>query len=170
VAKVPAEIAGRVDGHVTKYKKLLKIEGERPSIKFRDTPRADWLGLTDWRVAKPHASTMELQKKILKDDRLLERVVAHEMIHHRDFLGFTKDEIARVKAGIKPDGHGPSFREGAGRINAVMGSDFVVEAIRMPAKGMLVASASALALLLGVALLDRKQETRRVNERGNYGK
>lgn len=169
MAKVPAEIAGCVDGHVTKYKKLLKIEGERPSIKFRDTPRADWLGLTDWRVGS-HVSTMELQKKILKDDRLLERVVAHEMIHHRDFLGFTKDEIARIKAGIKPDGHGPSFREGAGRINAVMGSDFVVEAIRMPAKGMLVASASALALLLGVALLDRKQETRRVNERGNYGK
>ena len=69
MAKVPAEIAGRVDGHVTKYKKLLKIEGERPSIKFRDTPRADWLGLTDWRVAKPHMSTMELQKKILKHYR-----------------------------------------------------------------------------------------------------
>ena len=127
---IPPEIAARIDGYVDKYMKILKIAGERPSIKIRNDPKANWLGRTEWRTERPHTSVLELQKRLFKSDKHLERTIAHEMVHHRDFLALTDDEIARIEAGTVPDEpkkHSASFSAGALRINAIKGSDFVVK-------------------------------------------
>jgi hypothetical protein len=129
-ATIPPEVAARINGYVDKYMDLLRLAGARPSIKISNNPKADWLGRLEWRTEHPHTSILELQKRLLNDDRHLERTIAHEMVHHRDFLALSKDEIARIDAGIvrsAPRKHSASFEEGASRINAVMGPDFVVK-------------------------------------------
>ena len=119
------DIAAAIDGYVTKYMAILEIAGERPSIKLRSNLGSKWLGRSSWSSKRPHTTLLELQQSILGDDRTLERVIAHEMIHHRDALAISENEMALIRVGIKPESHGASFREGAARINAVMGPGFV---------------------------------------------
>ena len=179
MTKIPDEITRRIDGHVTKYMEILQIDGERPNIKLRNNPSVHWVGRTDGPSDRPPTTTIELQKRLFKNDRFLERVIAHEMVHHRNYLASTEDEK-----------HGASFREGAARINAIMGPDFVVEEITPPpaesgfsTKLMLTLGFGGLAFL-AAALLWRKQLSRtqgisttlmpptqpkRENERGTYG-
>ena len=121
------EIAARIDDHVTKYMDLLEIGGERPIVKLRSNLGSKWLGRSTWSSKRPHSTILELQQAILGDDRTLERVIAHEMIHHRDALAISANDIVLMGVGIKPEAHGASFREGAARINAVMGPGFVTE-------------------------------------------
>jgi hypothetical protein len=130
-AQLNAEIAAalgqpsKVDAYVTKYMGILGIRGERPIVKLRSNLGSTWLGRDTWSPSRPHTTLLEIQSSIAGDDRTLERVVAHEMVHHRDSLAITAHEIAMLKVGIKPESHGASFREGAARINAIMGPDFV---------------------------------------------
>ena len=119
------EIADRLNGYVTKYMGILQIAGELPVIKLRSNLGSKWLGRSTWKPSSPSTTLLELQTSILGDDRTLERVIAHEMIHHRDALALSENDVALLRVGIKPDAHGVTFREGAARINAVMGSDFV---------------------------------------------
>ena len=121
------EIAARIDDLVTKYMGLLDIAGEPPLVKLRSNLGSKWLGRSTWSSKRPHTTLLELQQSILGDDRTLERVIAHEMIHHRDALAISESTIALMNVGIKPEAHGASFREGAARINMVMGSGFVTE-------------------------------------------
>lgn len=114
-----------VGGYVDKYAAILGVDGERPVVKFRDNLGSTWLGRSTWSPSRPGTTLLELQRSILGDERTLERVVAHEMIHHRDALAMSEDQIALLRAGIRPESHGATFREGAARVNAVMGSDFV---------------------------------------------
>lgn len=146
MAKISGETAKRVNGYVTKYMEMLKIDGKRPSLKLHDTPNADWGA----RLDKPFfiaddgsagkgtdPAILNLQRMTLKadhdgeNDGVLERVVAHEMVHLRDFYALTEDEAARIARnaadGVFAEEHGPSFFEGAERINAIMGPDFVKE-------------------------------------------
>jgi SprT-like family len=129
-AAIPLEVAARINGYVDKYMDLLQIAGERPRIKISHDSTVNWLGRIEWRTERPHTSIIELQKRLLKNDRHLERTIAHEMVHHRDFLALPKDEIARIAAGTVPSvpsKHSASFLEGASRVNAIMGPGFVVE-------------------------------------------
>ena len=119
------QIADRIDGHVTKYMGILQIAGKPPLIKLRSNLGSKWLGRSTWSTKQPDTTLLELQTSILGDDRTLERVIAHEMIHHRDALALTQNDIALVRIGIKPAAHGASFREGAAIINAIMGPEFV---------------------------------------------
>ncbi len=121
------EIAARIDDYVTKYMGLLEIGGEPPLIKLRSNLGSKWLGRSTWSSKRPYTTILELQQSILGDDRTLERVIAHEMIHHRDALAISASDIALMGVGIKPESHGASFREGAARINMVMGPGFVTE-------------------------------------------
>lgn len=166
-AKIPDEIAQRVDDYVTKYMEILQIDGERPSIKLRNNPSVDWVGRTDRHSSDRPPTTIELQKRLFNDDRFLERVIAHEMVHHRNYLASTEDEK-----------HGASFREGAARINAIMGPDFVVEKIApLPAESgfstkLMLALGFGGLVFLATSLLGRKQlstQLPRENERGTYG-
>jgi hypothetical protein len=119
------ELAASIDGYVTKYMGILAIDGERPSIKLRSNLGSKWLGRSTWSPSRPHTTLLELQQSILGDDRTLERVVAHEMVHHRDALAISENDVVLLRVGIKPEAHGASFREGAARINEVMGPGFV---------------------------------------------
>ena len=192
-ATIPPEIAERIDGYVDKYTGILQIAGAPPSIKIRNDPKAPWLGRLAWRSERPHTSILELQKRLFKNDRHLERVIAHEMIHHRDFLKLPKGEVERIDAGLVPDApkkHTASFAKGAARINKVMGAGFVKkeEASEDLPKYLLPTESSfstklLLGLgigglaLLGAALLGKRQpessntaQPARENERGSYGK
>jgi hypothetical protein len=119
------DIADRIQGHVTKYMGILQIDGDLPILKLRSNLGSKWLGRSTWTQSQPHTTILELQTSILGDDRTLERVIAHEMIHHRDALAISENEIVLLRVGIKPESHGVTFREGAARINAIMGPDFV---------------------------------------------
>jgi len=122
------QIRDRVDRHVADYMAILEIVGEPPVVKLRDQIGAAWLGRSTWSPRRPETTLLELQRSILGDPRTLDRVVAHEMIHHRDALAISADQVALLRAGIRPVSHGASFREGAARINAIKGPDFVTEA------------------------------------------
>lgn len=121
------EIAAQIDDYVTKYMGVLAIHGERPVIKLRSNLGSKWLGRSTWSSKRPHTTLLELQQSILGDARTLERVIAHEMIHHRDALAISESDMALMRVGIKPESHGASFHEGAARINAIMGPGFVTE-------------------------------------------
>ena len=121
------EILSRVDRYVTKYMDLLGVLGDRPVVELRDNLGVRWLGRSTWSARTPGTTLLELQRSITGDDRTLERVVAHEMIHHRDALAMSEGDLARLRVGIRPDPHGASFREGAALVNAVMGPGFVTE-------------------------------------------
>lgn len=168
MAKIPADVARRVDGYVTKYMDILQVDGARPRVKLRNNSGTEWVGRADLRAGQP-TTTIELQKSLFNSDRFLERVIAHEMVHHRNYLAKTEDEK-----------HGAAFREGAARINAIMGPGFVAEKITPPRS-----FSTKLALTLGfgglaflAVTLWRKQlptvqktsmsPTARKNERGNY--
>jgi hypothetical protein len=116
-----------IDDLIDKYMRVLAIEGARPIVEVKTRIGAHWLGRDRWTSRMPHTTTMELQRSLLAVPRTLERVIAHEMVHHRDMLALTPQQIELLKLGIKPDGHGPSFRQGAALINAMMGPDFVTE-------------------------------------------
>jgi hypothetical protein len=117
----------RINALVTKYMGVLEIRGARPVVKLRSTLGSKWLGRSTWSTKSPHTTLLELQQSILGDDRTLERVIAHEMIHHRDAIAISEADIALIRLGIRPESHGATFHEGASRVNAIMGPDFVTE-------------------------------------------
>jgi hypothetical protein len=116
-----------IDDLIDKYMRMLSIDGAKPIVVVKTRIGASWLGRDRWTSRMPHTTTMELQRSIVGDPRTLERVVAHEMVHHRDHLALTPEQIELVKLGIKPDSHGASFLQGAAVVNAVMGPDFVTK-------------------------------------------
>lgn len=110
---------------VAKYMDILRIDGEPPIVKIRDNLGSTWLGRDSWSGKMPYTTTMEIQRRVLSDPNTLERVVAHEMVHHRNALSLTKEEEAMLRLGVRPEAHGRSFLQGAALINAVMGANFV---------------------------------------------
>jgi len=95
-----------------------------PAFKVVRHTNPKWNGRCIYRLGGSN-STIELQKRILGDDKTLDRILAHELIHHADFLLNLKNESARYAR--SRDGHGKFFREAAERVNAVMGKDYVTE-------------------------------------------
>lgn len=208
MVKIPANAAKRIDNHVAKYMGILDI-AERPDIKAHDDPGSFWYGRhskgiqvdEDTGTVVGAVGTLDLQKRIFKHDNFLERVIAHEMIHHRDFIASpltpeqkeklqaeiaagglwklaeeseeeeeSRDETVPTEADDEADrqGHGPSFWEGAARINAVMGPEFVTLGIESlpedeePAETVKVKTSTLVLVGLGVltaALLIRKRRS-----------
>lgn len=116
-----------IEALIDKYMGILGVRGMvAPLIKLRDNIGSRWLGQTVYAPHKlPDTTKIVIQKSILPLPKTLERVIAHEVIHHRDFLNLRPDEKRLIVLGFKPDGHGANFREGAARINEVMGPDYV---------------------------------------------
>lgn len=162
MVRIPREIAKRVEDYAAKYMGILEVAGERPTFKAVDSPGSGWYGRTHPVVEVDEETgslegintQIELQKQIFNKGKHLERVVAHELVHHRDlvapFSTLTAEQKAKAEAALAvgdhkalvsamgwangdephaPKAHGPTFHEGAARINAVMGPFFVHESI-----------------------------------------
>jgi predicted SprT family Zn-dependent metalloprotease len=109
-----------------------------PRIKIVNNVGSRWLGRDSYspRVDKNN-TVMEIQKRITGDEKTLDRVIAHELIHHYSFLvNFAHPEhgednwkkaAQKSRLGFKEDAHGKEFKEWADKINAVMGKDYVTE-------------------------------------------
>ena len=196
MAKIPPEIATRVDGYVAKYMDVLEIDAPPPKTSLINSPHENWLARAKWDVKRPEKTVLEFQKALFlndKNDDWLERSIAHEMIHYRDTVARAQDPTA----GYDPSSHGSSFDEGAARINAIMGTDFVTpQAVKLPTgtflstsdlaavraavlKKLAVTLTIGAAAFFGLLLAQRKSsaETSRTpvagsmpNDRGNYGR
>lgn len=117
----------RVEDIVDKYMDILDVVGMTPRVVVRDNLGSKWLGRTIWTPREPETTVIQLQKAILDHEGTLERVMAHEMIHHKEMLELTERDKALLKAGIRPPEHGEKFRRLADKVNDVMGQDFVTE-------------------------------------------
>lgn len=156
------ELAKRVNGYVTKYMGVLQIDGPRPRIELLEGAARDWAARADH---DPPTTLIELRSRLFSgNDKFLERVVAHEMVHHRNYL-----------AGAEDEQHGPAFREGADLINAIMGRGFVVETISPPdagsgfSKALLALGVGGLATLATIGAAVKLRPELPDNERGHYG-
>lgn len=122
----PAEVWEIVD----KYAKFFGVGPDMlPEIEIHDNLGSKWFALTVWHPGRPHTSTIQIQKAALVDAQTVERIIAHEMIHHVNFLRMTAAERAALKhaRGTLSDDHGKEFLEMAASVNAEMGEGFVSE-------------------------------------------
>lgn len=121
-----AAVAPDVRALVEKYARLLGANGE-VDLKVRDNLGSRWLGRTTWSPRRPTVTVIELQRRVLGDPRTLERVLAHEMVHHWELTHLSDSDRALLQVGFRPAEHGPTFRRGAAIVNAAMGDGFVTE-------------------------------------------
>jgi len=117
----------RVEDLVDKYMEILDVVGMTPRVVVRDNLGSKWLGRTIWTPRDPDTTVIQLQKAVLEHEDTLERVLAHEMIHHKEMLELTEADKARLRIGIRPAEHGEKFKKLARKVNDVMGDDFVTE-------------------------------------------
>ena len=115
---------------VRTYLGLLGIDAiEEPEIVLQHDTGSRWLGRWSmkWKAGLPGRPVIQIQRSVLSDPRTLERVVAHEVVHHVQYLQMDPSEIELLKLGIRPVGHGASFRQIAEILNAKVGEGFVTE-------------------------------------------
>ena len=119
------ELVERVEPLIAKYMQILGVDTP-PKVVVKDNIGSRWLGRAIF-TAKDRETTIELQRKVFDDARTLERVLAHEMIHHKNFNDWDERTVALLRVGIKPPGHGSAFLQEAKHVNEVMGADYVTE-------------------------------------------
>jgi hypothetical protein len=105
-----------VNSLVSKYMNILSIKGKKPIVVIKNRLTSGWVGRCQWAGGNADTTTILLLSSILVDPHTLERIIAHEMIHHRNFIDPNRES-----------GHGADFIEGAAIVNAVMGPNFVTE-------------------------------------------
>jgi hypothetical protein len=96
-----------------------------PKLKFVNKLQARYLALCKWYPGSENTE-IEIQKAALSSEDTLRRVLAHELIHHWQYLKtdqFHASALARL--GFAPDAHGADFEHYAAKINSVMGADYV---------------------------------------------
>ena len=111
-----------------KYAKLLGVPS-LPRVVVKDNVGSRWLGRTLWHARRPGSTTIELQKVILGHPETMERVIAHEVIHHAEFVELTPDQVELYQNRLlNLPKHGPRFFELARLINDERGdAEFVTE-------------------------------------------
>lgn len=115
---------------VRAYLAMLGVDAvEEPDVILRDNVGSRWLGRWSmkWKEGLPGRPVIEIQRSVLSDPRTLERVVAHEAVHHVQYLRMEPSEFELLKIGVRPLGHGESFRQIADALNEKIGEDFVTE-------------------------------------------
>jgi len=119
----------KIERFMGKYTKILGTPGPLPKVKLRNALSAGWFGRLTYALCNIPAAEIELQQCILGDDRTLERVVAHEMVHYDEARSLSAADITKIRdylrVGIKPQDHGKGFLQRADQINKVMGPSFV---------------------------------------------
>jgi hypothetical protein len=99
-----------------------------PDVKLVNQARATYLARCIWRRGGTN-TRIEVQRRATGDPKTLRRVLAHELVHHWEFLHLDQSKaLALQQLGIRsPDEHGPEFMQQAERINAMEGADYVTE-------------------------------------------
>lgn len=112
-----------------KYVRLLDLD-VTPELVIRDRATSTWLG----RYSSGEC-LIEIQKRVLFHEKSMERVIAHEVAHHADFLCRRKSKGITTCRPIDLD-HGPKWQFFVDKINRAMGKDFVtvlpVDIVRAP--------------------------------------
>lgn len=127
--------AGKHDGSLplirqfaAKYARILGV-AELPKIVIRDNLNSTWLGRCIYR--RGQQNVMEVQASVLGDEATLERIVAHEMAHHVEYLQMTDEDFAREltlrRLRLAPKDHSKLWYDLAAKINAVAGANFVTK-------------------------------------------
>lgn len=127
--------AGKHDGSLAlirqlaaKYARILGVT-ELPKIVIRDNLNSTWLGRCTRR--KGQQNVVEVQAAVLGDEPTLERIVAHEMAHHVEYLQMTDEDVERELAlrrlRIGQKDHSQVWYALAAKINAVVGANFVTK-------------------------------------------
>ena len=112
---------------VDKYLQILgTTKGRKPSIEIANNIGSRWLGRCVFYPDRLGSTTIQIQKSILSHPMTLERVVAHEVVHHHNYMDMNEVDFALLRRGIG-DGHGREFEAQAARINAVMGPNFITK-------------------------------------------
>jgi hypothetical protein len=109
---------------VAKYMDVLGVDNP-PEVTIVDNLGSAWLGICRWTANNPNTSHIKLQRRILAHPPTLDRVLAHEMVHHWEFSQLTPEQVNLIRFGIKPESHGAKFREGSAKINQLVGEDYV---------------------------------------------
>jgi hypothetical protein len=118
---------------VSKFFKEYKLP--MPKIKIANSLTSKWLGLCEYKGGDTN-TTISIQKRITDDEKTLDRVLTHELIHHWEFLvlyaKIADSSIPQVQKALehytrKITSHGTSFLDWCTKINAVMGKDYVSE-------------------------------------------
>lgn len=120
----------RIRSLVRAYLAMLGISDvQEPDIVVQDNVGSRWLGRWSmkWKNDLPGHPRIQIQRSVLSDQRTLERVVAHEVVHHVQYLQLDPAEFNLLRIGIRPLGHGESFRRIAAIVNARVGEGFVTE-------------------------------------------
>lgn len=96
-----------------------------PEFKLRDTMEL-YEAQDVYNPSKPDNTTIEIQKRALSDESTVRRILAHELIHHAEFL--TEREKATNKFLNRfTKGHGTFFKEWMNKINSSEGTHYVTE-------------------------------------------
>ena len=105
-----------------------------PRIKIVNNVGSKWLGRCEYKPSvDPNNTTIQIQKRVTEDEKSLDRIIAHEIIHHWEFITRFTDpktgaqERAKLKLGLSRGGHGKDFYAWADKINSVYGKDYVTE-------------------------------------------
>lgn len=114
----------RIEAFIRKYMRILGTSGPLPRVVLKSNLGSTWLGRHTY-FPKAGDSLIEVQREALVDDPTLERIVAHETVHHAEALELSASDRALLKLGARLPGHGEEFRSRAAKINAVMGAGFV---------------------------------------------
>jgi hypothetical protein len=112
------------------YLEMLGVDPvEEPDVVIQNNTGSRWLGRWSmkWKEGLPSRPVIQIQRSVLSDLRTLERVVAHEVVHHVQYLRMDPSEIELLRIGIRPAGHGESFRRIADLVNEKVGDGFVTE-------------------------------------------
>ena len=98
-----------------------------PALRIVNHTVPKTLGTCKFNINYRGNTEISLEKAILDDDKTLRRVIAHELIHHWEFLTQDADQMfARRRMGLGfIDNHGSVFKKKAAEVNAVLGDDFV---------------------------------------------
>lgn len=98
-----------------------------PVIKIVDDRGPHWLGKCRYAPNElPGNCTILIQKKILGDSETLDRVMAHELIHHLEYMLTSQTQNVRTMRWTTR-GHGQFFHEWERRINSQVGKDWINE-------------------------------------------
>lgn len=100
-----------------------------PKVRVVNSLGTPWLARDLW-VPGEDNTTIEIQKSVTGDRRTLERIIAHELVHHDIYLTImlpysaagNLDQMLKIEGG-----HGANFKTKADKLNAVFGADFVTE-------------------------------------------